>query len=98
VPKPGLVFLGAKKGNARGVLSVSTSATIGHRFLEWFTCSVALFLSPLFFLGAMVSHGLAPLALEHNPQSIGLGIGLISMYWSLTLLVLGMDSIDVGYL
>lgn len=84
-----LVFLGSGKGHTRGVLSASTSATIGRRFLPWLVSNLIFFLSPVLLLAITISHGLAAPVFEQNPQSIGLGFSLISGYWGLTSLVLG---------
>lgn len=92
-----LMFSGPRKGRTHSILSVSTSATIGHRFLPWFTSTLVLFLSPLFLLGFTVSRGLTLPFCEHDPQSVGLGISLVSVYWGLTLLMLGMHSVDIEH-
>lgn len=91
-----LAFLGPGKGRTHSVLSVSTSATLGHRFPAWFTSGLIFFLSPLFLLVVAVSRSSALQYFDHDPQSVGLGISLVSGYWGLTLLVLGMCHVDTS--
>ena len=83
--------------STRGVLSVSTSATIGCRFPAWFTSSLILFLSPLFLLAATVSRCSALQFPNHDLQSVGLGMGLICGYWGFTLLMLGTCHADIRH-
>ena len=94
--KTQLAFLGRNKGCTCGVLSLSTSAMIGHRFLGWFTSCLVVLFSPLFLLGVLVSFTLSLPFFGNSPQSVGLGISLISVYWSLTLLALGMYPVNIA--
>ena len=91
------VFLGPGKGCTCSVLSASTSATIGHQFPAWFASSLVLLLLPLSLLGIVVSHSPVPLFSKHDLHSVGLGVNLVSGYWGLMFLVLGMYSVDFGH-
>ena len=84
-----LSFSGWHNGHACGLLSVSTSATLAHRPLAWLTSVLDLFLFPSLMFGVLVSKNPTELVIEHNAPSVGMGICLISIYWGLTLLVLG---------
>ena len=83
------LFPGPRNGHTRGVLSVSTSATLAHRPFTWFILTLVLFLFPSLLLASTLSYDPAVLAFECDPQSSGVAISLISVYWGLTLLVLG---------
>ena len=76
------VLLGPSKGHTCGTLSVSTSVTIDHQFLTRFTSSLILFLSPVFLLSVVVSHGLTLPLFEHDPQSVRLGLNLVCLLGS----------------
>lgn len=91
------MFSGPGKSRTRGVLSASTSATLGHRFPAWFISGLLLFISPLFLLGVAAARGLVPQFPVCDPQSVGLGIGLVFVYWGLTLLMLGTCFVDVEH-
>lgn len=84
-----LKFLGLGKGHTRGVLSVSTSATIGVRFPAWFISCLVLSLSPAFLLVASVSWGPGKPFSELDARTVGLAICLVSFYWSFVLLIFG---------
>jgi len=90
-------FSGRGRGHTQNTLSPSTSVTVGRRFLAWFTSTLILSLSPLFLLGLVASHNPVLQFFEHDPQLVGLGLSLVSVYWGLTLLVLGMYSADVRH-
>lgn len=81
--------LGPSNGHTRGVLSVSTSATLACRPLAWFLSVLVLFLSPFSLLVATLLYNPTALAFKHDPRSVGMAISLISAYWGLTLLTLG---------
>ena len=53
-----------------------------------------MFLFPLLLLWITTSRNLAQLVVEHDPQTVGLGISLVSVYWGITALVLGANSVD----
>ena len=53
-----------------------------------------MFLFPLLLLWITTSRNLAQLVVEHNTQTVGLGISLVSVYWGIMTLVLGVNSVD----
>lgn len=82
-------FKGPRNGYTHGVLSVSTSAILACYPLAWLVSVLVLFLTPLFSLMATLFHGLIELTFKDKPRFVGLAISLISVYWGLTLLILG---------
>ena len=83
-------FTGPSNGYTRGVLSISTSTTLACHPLAWLISVLVLFLTPLFSLAATLFHGPTKLAFGGDLQFVGVAISLISVYWGLTFLVLGL--------
>ena len=83
-------LLGPSNGHTRGVLSISTSATLACRFLAWVISVLALFLFPPSLLLEWHSFTVQlELASRGDRHLVGVAMGLISVHWGLTLLILG---------